>query len=214
MGNGPSLRRRAGAANRSRFSSGGGQLEAGGSESTLRQRAIELCMKNGPGLCKPGALSFEPAADADAHQNAHSFLRFRPPDIRRPRPAGSFSNQVSAASALAKTLMCSGSPTGLLLLTCDRHCVSLSDNFGLSSKGSSLLSTSLRLNNASPISPRINRTVPVTISQCGYARNKYKAFVIFASFRCKSTSGGRRGAHYRRGTTTSLTSSRSSVSGP
>jgi hypothetical protein len=77
----------------------------------------------------------------------------------------------------------------------DRHCVSLSDNFGLSSKGSSVLSTSLPLNNASPISPRINRTVPVTISPCGYAKNKSKTFVIFASFRCKSTSGGRCGGH-------------------
>jgi hypothetical protein len=147
-GNGPSLRRRAGAANRSRFSSGRwGQLEAGGSESTLRQRVRSYC-----------ALREKKAPD--------------------------------------------------------RHCVSLSDNFGLSSKRSSVLSTSVRLNNASPISPRINRTAPVTISQCGYAKNKYRAFVIFASFRCKSTSGSGCGGHYRRGTTTLLTSSCSRVSGP
>jgi hypothetical protein len=77
-----------------------------------------------------------------------------------------------------------------------------------------VLSTSLGLNNASPISPRIDRTVPVTISQCGYAKNKYKAFVIFASFCRKSTSGGKRGGHYWRGTTTFLMSSRSWDSGP
>ena len=61
----------------------------------------------------------------------------------------------------------------------NRHCVSLSDNFGLSSNGSSALSMSLGLNNASPISPRINRTVPVTISPCGYAKSEFKACVIF-----------------------------------
>src|SRR5829696_4523820 len=83
----------------------------------------------------------------------------------------------------------------------DRHCVSLSDNFGLSSKGSSALSTSLGLNNASPISPRINRTVPVTISPCGYAKSEYKAFVILLRFAANRQAA--RG-HYRRGTTTLL----------
>jgi hypothetical protein len=52
------------------------------------------------------------------------------------------------------------------------------------------------------------------MSQCGYAKNKYKAFVIFASFCRKSKSGGKRGGHYWRGTTTFLMSSRSWVSGP
>jgi hypothetical protein len=48
-----------------------------------------------------------------------------------------------------------------------RHCVSSSDDLGLSEKRSSVLSMSLGLNNASPVSPRINKTVPVTTSHCG-----------------------------------------------
>jgi hypothetical protein len=64
----------------------------------------------------------------------------------------------------------------------DRHCVSLSDNFGLSSTGSSALSTSLALNNASPVSPRTNIGVPTATSHCGWSRNNDRAFFIFASF--------------------------------
>jgi hypothetical protein len=69
----------------------------------------------------------------------------------------------------------------------DGHGASLSVNFGPSSN--SVSTTSLRPNNEIPISPRTKRTVPATMSQCGYARNKAKAFVIFASF---CTSGGGR----------------------
>ena len=49
----------------------------------------------------------------------------------------------------------------------DGHCVSLSDESGLSEKRSSVLSMSLGLNSASPVSARINKTVPVTTSHCG-----------------------------------------------
>jgi hypothetical protein len=69
----------------------------------------------------------------------------------------------------------------------DGHGASLSVNFGPSSN--SVSTTSLRPNNEIPISPRTKRTVPATMSQCGYARNKAKAFVIFASF-CLKTTGG------------------------
>jgi len=70
----------------------------------------------------------------------------------------------------------------------DGHGASLSVNFGSSSN--SVSTTSLRPNNEIPISPRTKRTVPATMSQCGYARNKAKAFVIFASFCLKTTGGG------------------------
>ena len=70
----------------------------------------------------------------------------------------------------------------------DGHGASLSVNFGPSSN--SVSTTSLRPNNEIPISPRTKRTVPATMSQCGYARNKAKAFVIFASFCLKTTGGG------------------------
>jgi hypothetical protein len=56
----------------------------------------------------------------------------------------------------------------------DGHGASLSVNFGPSSN--SVSTTSLRPNNEIPISPRTKRTVPATMSQCGYARNKAKAF--------------------------------------
>jgi hypothetical protein len=69
----------------------------------------------------------------------------------------------------------------------DGHGASLSVNFGPSSN--SVSTTSLRPNNEIPISPRTKRTVPATMSQCGYARNKAKAFVIFASFCLKMTGG-------------------------
>ena len=85
-------------------------------------------------------------------------------------------------SPIDRSAKCQTLPTSEWETAPDRHCVSLSDNFGLSSKGSSALSTFLGLNNASPISPRINRTVPVTISPCGYAKSKSKAFVILFRF--------------------------------
>src|SRR3954469_4637939 len=86
-------------------------------------------------------------------------------------------------------------PSIPIIATCSRkvldrfagHGASLSVNFGPSSN--SVSTTSLRPNNEIPISPRTKRTVPATMSQCGYARNKAKAFVIFASF-CLKTIGG------------------------
>jgi len=97
-------------------------------------------------------------------------------------------------------------PLILTIAICSRKCRTsttghgafLSTKFGLSSN--SALTSSLPPNNESPTSPSIKGTVPATMSQCGCARNKANAFVIFASF-CSNQRAAACVGYYRRGVT-------------